>query len=231
MKNPVWPWAIRGRSKHRFRGTVGVCRRITSLLKTRGFTLDWKESPALQKIYRSVLAGFSHNPPWLIVCSNSNQILREVEQFIPVVYSLTHHASVEVIHTAELIELCRARTPLNIWEDFPAGERLSELESTNFLLWPRYDMRVRDLPQYEAKIFDLLQTRVNRGNILLLTQYCPSWEITSSVISASREAIISSLGAQIAGMLHECSSTIILQGEDLSLASDCLSVYKIEKVR
>lgn len=217
----VYPWDLKN-----WQGPIDQQDWIFYQLHKLNYQVDrWKETPPTKNRNRlvlllDVLATLYMSKdrwPWLLVVSNSQTILQELGQVIPMIWALTDHKSVDTVSTPLLVDLLRSRKPQDDWQDDPVGERLYQIQTAQLLWWEFVDAGVPGSEKLEARFRELLRHKIQDQNeVLVMTYYAEVDDMTDEKEKKLWSSIQNNLGKSVAGVVRRKAAKYLIKAEEQS---------------
>lgn len=98
--------------------------------------------------------------PWLIVLSNSAELLQALAIYVPTTYCLSTKKKIFNTSTEDMLRSFRARLPRDDFELDPAGEAIHQLTHSGFLVWENVNMGDKLSLSFAASFYSVLSKRV-----------------------------------------------------------------------
>ena len=222
MREYLTPWNIHKVTRPRDLERIAVVR--DHLIKKQLFVERWaKADKRVRKSTITVLDKvLTQRPVNLIVVCNSIQLMQSLAETVSITFALTERRACSIVTNDTLMELFMSRVPADIWEDYPAGEILSDVENSGILVWKHPGVPCGGLSKMEARTMSIVTSRQGKKRAVLLVKGKPGEAKT--VMEPVTEDLIAALGSTAGSTLAENSGFLSLSVSKINIEFDRVEV-------
>lgn len=211
----VYPWDIKRTADGTvtgFSGSVGDFDSVIWNLQRLGYPfreyaqlkdgLQGAAGKAVSKVFEILSgcydeAGKPTRLPWLLVASESNDVLHSIEKVVPIAWSLSTRHSCFNATSAYLVDLYGTKRPSDDFEPDPAGDVMEEVKRSGLLVWEDVLSFPDGIWRQAGRMYGLLKHKFVKKSALLVTAFTPNGFDKAKV----NDEIKKRYGDQIAGLL------------------------------
>lgn len=160
----VYPWAV-----GKFKGSVETRSLVIEKLLDYGYP----ELKTLKKPTARVLKAVEHlikeihaqvykekRLPWLLLISNSPNLLQALATYVPVTMALTHHLSVATTSNRAMVETFGLKKTDNPFDQDISGEVIERYQRSWLLFWNDINLTAPHIYSYHSYFADILNHRI-----------------------------------------------------------------------
>lgn len=153
---------------------------------------------------------FDYDRPWILLLSNSDNILGRVEEVIPVIFALTTNLFPAVLTTADLADIYLSPPPKTLWEADPIGNKLDQLTAARLVVYKRFNTKHKWASNHAGKLSVWLTGRHVETRLVLSTALYKGKRATEKIIDRVFAGAEDALGEDPALTIQEYSSIVDL---------------------
>lgn len=175
-------------------------------LYKRGFNVDqWVDaSEQVRKATTVVLSAlFKQEQTILIVMCNSLASLTSLSSTLPIVFSLTKRVASCRITTSGMLDLFMSKEPTDIWESYPAGEVLTNIENSGLVVWSLPNAKIAWAIKQEGRFLKVISSRQGQKKMIMLVKTSSKGRISKNAITDTAEQLSEALGILVSGSIAE----------------------------
>lgn len=175
-------------------------------LYKRGFVVDhWADaSEHLRKATNTILKTlFEQEKSILIVMCNSLNSVTSLSHILPIAFSLTKRVASCKVTTSGLLDLFMSKEPTDIWESYPAGEVLSNIENSGLITWVLPNSKIEWAIKQEGRFLKVMSSRYKQKKMIMLVKSTSEGKIEKKDITETVKQLSDALGIMVGSAIVE----------------------------